>query len=138
MENYCFMFNRSIWSVFLTFTLLLSSNNILSAQEYANVWSRALKLENVEEIAKYFDNRVEVSIFDKENIFSKEQAQIVLKDFFSKCVVSGFEMIHNGTSVASTKYYIGLLQTDIGTIRTYLLVREEKGKAIIQEIHFDE
>jgi len=39
---------------------------------------------NSREVAKYFDNNVEITILDRESTYSRVQAEMVLRDFFSK------------------------------------------------------
>ena len=43
----------------------------------------ALRSGNSSELAKYFDDNVELTIPDKSDNYSKAQAQLIVKDFFS-------------------------------------------------------
>ena len=47
----------------------------------------ALKTGNANEIAKYFDNTVEITLPEKSNSYSKSQAEVVLRDFFNNSPV---------------------------------------------------
>jgi hypothetical protein len=64
----------------------------------------AMRSGNSTLIAKYFDDRVDISMPDKSNSYSKSQAELVLKDFFSNNPVknfandSGFNLIGNMTN----------------------------------------
>jgi hypothetical protein len=44
----------------------------------------ALKTGNSKELAKYFRPRVELKVGSNEDIYSKAQAEMILKDFFEK------------------------------------------------------
>ena len=43
----------------------------------------AMKAGNSVMVAKYFDNVVDISMPDKSNSYSKSQAEMVIKDFFT-------------------------------------------------------
>ena len=63
----------------LTIGTLLSSFTVLSGIDDVIA---AMKAGNAAEIAKSFDNTVEINMPDKSNSYSKSQAELVLKDFF--------------------------------------------------------
>src|ERR1051326_1612265 len=58
----------------------------------------ALRSGNAVELSKYFDDNVEVTLPVKSDSYSKAQAQVILKDFFSNNDVKGFELKHKGDS----------------------------------------
>ena len=96
----------------------------------------ALKNGNVSQIAKNFDNTVEITIPDKSNSFSKGQAEMVLKDFFGTNPVKNFEVIHKGEN-AGSQYCIGTLITKNGSFRTTIFMKLKSGKQYLQEIRFE-
>ena len=114
-------------------TILLSSFTLLaSIDEVVN----AMKSGNAAQVARFFDNSVEISMPDKSNSFSKTQAEIVLKDFFNNNPVKGFEVIHKGEN-AGSQYCIGTLVTKNGSFRTTIFMKQ-KGKAqVLQELRFE-
>ncbi len=68
----------------LLLLLLLISPYIFSQNqgEIPNGISQALKTGNSKELVKYFNDNVEMVILDEEGIYSKTQAEMILKDFF--------------------------------------------------------
>ncbi len=50
----------------------------------------ALKNGNAAQLAKYFDTRVDISLPNKSDNFSKNQAEGILKDFFASNEVKKF------------------------------------------------
>src|SRR5687767_1178088 len=94
--------------------------------------SLAMQTGNSKEMAKYFDNTVEIN----EESYSKAQAEMVLKDFFTKNKPASFKMIHNGSSQGS-QYGIGMLITDKGTYRTYIYLKPKGTSLFIQSISFE-
>ncbi len=96
----------------------------------------ALKSGNASQVAKYFDNTVEISLPDKSNSYSKSQAELVLKDFFSNSGVKGFEVIHKGEN-AGSQYCIGTLQTKNGSYRTTVFMKQKGDTQVLQELRFE-
>ena len=96
----------------------------------------AMKAGNASEIARFFDNTVEINMPDKSNSYSKSQAQLVLKDFFSTSAVKSFEMIHKGEN-AGSQFCIGTLVTKTGTYRTTIFMKQKGDKQLLQGITFE-
>jgi len=97
----------------------------------------ALKTGNSEEIAKYFDTSIDLSIPKNEGAFSKVQAQLILKTFFSKHQPSNFTVVHKGDSKNNSHYSIGNLTTSDGVFRTYILYKEINKKITIIELRIE-
>jgi hypothetical protein len=74
------------------------------------------KTGNVPVISAYFSQNVDISLLDKENLYSKSQAEQVLKTFFSEHKPSNFVINHEGQS-SNAKYFIGTLSTSKGSYR---------------------
>ena len=96
----------------------------------------ALKAGNSTEIAKYFDNTVEITLPDKSNSYSKSQAEVVLRDFFSNNPVKGFEILHKGENGGS-QYCIGKLVTKNASYRTTVFMKQKGSGQTLQEIRFE-
>jgi hypothetical protein len=119
-----------ILGIFLTFAVSLS------AQDFAGIGS-ALKTGNSSALSKYFDGNVEVTIVNTGAVYSKSQAEMVIKSFFSKNSPSGYKVVHNGDSGSGAKFQIGELQTAGGTYRTYVYAKDKNGTYLIQEIRIE-
>jgi len=95
----------------------------------------ALRTGNATELAKYFDNRVDISLPNKSDNFSKNQAAMILKDFFASNGVKNFIVKHKGDNNGS-QFCIGLLQTKNGNFRTKLYMKQKGSQQVVQEIAF--
>jgi hypothetical protein len=95
----------------------------------------ALKGGNATEIAKYIDDNVTISLPDKSDNYSKSQAVMVLKDFFTNNSVTGFEVQFKGEN-GGGQYCIGDLKTKSGIYRTTVFMKVKDGKQVIKEIRF--
>ena len=96
----------------------------------------AMKTGNSAQIAKFFDNSVEISMPDKSNSYSKSQAELILKDFFGNNPIKGFEIIHKGEN-AGSQYCIGTLQTKTGSYRTTIFMKQKANAQVLQELRFE-
>lgn len=120
------------------FTLALFATAICSFTFFSGIDEvvNAIKSGNASQVAKFFDNTVEIGMPDKSNSYSKSQAEMVLKDFFSNNVVKGFEVIHKGEN-AGSQYCIGNLITKAATYRTTIYMKQKSEKQVLQEIRFE-
>ena len=125
---------KKILSIFLT---LLLAASVGVAQNADETISSAIKLGNYKELSKHFDTKVELTIASKEDSYSKAQAELIIKDFFSKGKVNSYQVIHRGKSPDGAKYAIGTLTTSTGAFRTYLLTKEVSGSTRIQQLRFE-
>ena len=87
----------------------------------------ALKSGNAPELAKYFDDNVELTLPVKSDSYSKAQAQVILKDFFANNGVKTFVLKHKGDSPGGN-YCIGTLQTKSGNFRAHVFMKIKGSK----------
>ena len=97
---------------------------------------KAIRSGNSAEVSKYFDNTVEISLPEKSNSYSKSQAELVLHDFFATNGVKDFEVLHKSDTPGS-QYCIGNLQTNNGTFRTTIFMKQKGDRALVQELRFE-
>lgn len=99
--------------------------------------SSAITAGNSRELSRHFANRVELTISNNENIYSRAQAEVILKEFFNNNPPSSFRIIHQGASSKGSHYAIGNLTTVNGTFRTYLFIKSVGNGYQIHEIRFE-
>ncbi len=98
----------------------------------------AMKVGNAIELSKHFNSSVELVILDKEDVYSKQQAEQILKSFFDKNKSKSFTLLHQGGKEGA-QYAIGNLETVSGKIyRVYFLVKESGGKPLIHQMRIEE
>jgi len=96
----------------------------------------ALKEGNSKDLCSYMNSNVEMVIIDKEGIYNKVQAEMILKDFFSKNPPRKFSLLHQGGK-AESKYGIGNLITSDNTYRVYFLLKTANGKSLIHQFRIE-
>ena len=117
--------------VFFTFTQVNAQNNIIDdiSLGFAN--------SDQQTIAKYIGNKVEINLFDLSSVYSKAQAEMVLKDFFDKYEVQSFQLFNkNNANGGPSKFAIGNLNTRNGNFRIFFILKEQEGAYFIQEMRF--
>lgn len=99
----------------------------------------ALSNGDVEVLSSYFDESVEISVEDEEDVYDQAAAKTILANFFTAHKPSKFDQVHTGTSKGQDSVYcIGNLKTATKSYRVYVFLRVDGGKQFIQELRFDE
>lgn len=96
----------------------------------------AFKVGSAEELARYFNNTIELIILDTEDVYSKIQAQQIMDNFFAEHYPKSFEFIHQGGK-GESKFAIGKLVTFNGTFRVTLLIKEKNEKPLIHQLRIE-
>ena len=96
----------------------------------------AFKAGDASSLAKYFNSTIELTINNKEEIYSKTQAEIILKDFFAKNHPVSFSILHQGGK-ESSKYAIGSLKTNNQEYRITFLLKSVNSKVFIHQLRIE-
>lgn len=118
----------------LLITVVFSLSSFTTQNTIDNVIG-ALRSGNASELAKYFDDNVELTLPDKSDSYSKAQAQQIVRDFFSNNNVKGFDLKHKGDSPGG-HFCIGTLQTAAGNFRTNVFLKTRNSREVVKEIRF--
>lgn len=120
--------------------VLIAGFCLVSLAVWADVFdniAQAFRSGDAKGIARYFDNNIELRIADKGSVYSHNQAELVLKEFFSNNTPRSFNLVHRGSSAKGALYAIGTMETSKGNYRTYILVKEVRGNQYIEELQFE-
>lgn len=124
----------------LYLSILLGISNTLEAIEPPGIVDNiasAIKAGNSAELSKYFGSTVEIIIPGSEGAFSKAQAEIVMKDFFSKSNPLSFTINQKGNSAGGAQFIIGTYKNKSETLNVYILLKPVNGQLLIQQLHFE-
>jgi hypothetical protein len=119
--------------------LLFATLNLSANTEVPEGIVTAFKSGNAKELAKYFNTTIELVIADKEGIYSKPQAEQILKDFFVKNPLTkdSFRLLHE-VGKESSRYAIGNLYTTKGIYRISFLIKSENNVPLIDQLRIEE
>ncbi|MBI5218452.1 MAG: DUF4783 domain-containing protein [Bacteroidia bacterium] len=96
----------------------------------------AIKTGNAKELAKFFNQNIELVIQNQEDVYSKAQAELIIKDFFSKNTPSDFTILHQGGKEGA-RYAIGSVKTANGNFRIYFLLKMKNYQPLIHQLKIE-
>jgi hypothetical protein len=93
----------------------------------------AIRSGNAKTLASYFTNTVDLTVGKNEEVYSKEQAEVIMARFFSEHPPTEFAIKHEGHSKSDDQFFIGDLGTKDKAFRvSYFLKKESTGFRIRQ------
>jgi hypothetical protein len=119
--------------------LLTLSSLVTSAQDQAKIpggITVAIKAGNAAELAKYMNTTIELLLLDKEDLYKKNVAETILKDFFAEYQTKDFTIRHQGAK-NDAQYAIGNLKTEKGDFRVYFLLKKVGEELLIHVIRIE-
>jgi hypothetical protein len=139
MINTTLKINRFIITLTFLFSLasLQAEPGCLRAGDIPQAVIDAIRSGNTTALSGYFNTSIELAILDQEDIYSKQQAELIIKEFFTKHVPSSFVILHKGGKEGS-QYAIGNLTTSSGNYRVTLLIKQKDNKPYIHQLRFEE
>ncbi len=127
---------NTLLSIFMLFTLSQPPTEPLL--DISDDVASAVKTGNASNVSKFFSANIDLKILNKEDVYSKAQAELILKDFFAKNPVKSFAVIHKGTSKNGDQFAIGTYETTAGKkFRSYFLFKKEGAGLTIQQLRFE-
>jgi Domain of unknown function (DUF4783) len=141
---------RPIYGIILDYPLTVMSMRKLYLAGVLSVWSiagwaqqdvftpmkDALKAGSAKELVKYFNQSIDIDLDGDERTYSKVQAELVLREFFKKHVVTDFNIIHNGSSKGGLQYIIGSYISGADRYNVLIRVKDVENEHLIHEIKF--
>ena len=97
-----------------------------------------IKNGNSGRLAAFFSSTIDLLLPGNEGTYSKTQAELIVKDFFSKYPPSNFTIKQRGSSSEGSKFAIGNYTSAQGKIfRTYFLLKKTNNNFLITLLEFD-
>jgi hypothetical protein len=96
----------------------------------------AIRLGNAGELSRYLDSRVDISLPEKSDTYSKIQAEMIIRDFFATNGVQNFLIKHRASNGGGSEFCVGVLQTRNGDYRTTLFIKQKGDRQLLQELRF--
>jgi len=95
----------TITMCFLVIATLAHSNDVID--DIAS----CIRSANTKELSKYFSSTVSMTLMNDEGIYSRVQAEIILRDFFSKNTPTNVKVAHRLDSNPNFRYVVLNLET---------------------------
>lgn len=97
----------------------------------------AIKSANSKEVARYFNSSVELTVLNSEGVYSKQQAEIILKNFLAANPPKNVTVQHKGSSAQGSKYAIAVYECQQGKYRAYIFMKDSGAGMLIHELRFE-
>jgi len=121
----------------LLIILLFSFQTSYSLDIYED-FANAIRSGDAKQVASYFSNSIDLTLLNQEDMYSKAQAELILRDFFSKNNPKAFTIVHKGSSQEGTMYGIGTLNTsNAKTYRVSFYMKSVNGKNSLLELRIE-
>lgn len=114
---------------FLTFMLLLLLHST-NGQVVPDGIVSSFEKGDAKELARYFNNNLELKLPEKTHVTSKNQATRIMQNFFKEHQPLSFKLEYEGTKQDSM-YGLGILVTRNGTFRVNLYFMDGREEKII-------
>jgi len=110
-----------------------------NAQEIPDQIMSALAKGDAKEISKHFHSSVQLILLDSEGMYNREQAEQILRIFFSQHQPTDFTVRHEGGSLTKdSRFIIGILRTGKGIYRVSLFLKIIDGNLSIHQLRIEE
>jgi hypothetical protein len=96
----------------------------------------SLKSGSVSKLISHIDQSLQITMIDNADVYSQNQAEAVLRDFFKLHPVKDFQLLHQGNN-AGSNFCIGILKTEKGNYRTTIFMRLRENRELLEEIKFE-
>jgi hypothetical protein len=120
-----------LYSLVLCFTVICAF-----ADTFDDV-AGAIRSSNAKEVAKYFNSSVELTVLNNEGVYSKPQAEIILKNFLAANPPKNVTIQHKGSSAQGSKYAIAVYECQQGKYRAYIFMKDSGAGMLIHELRFE-
>lgn len=97
----------------------------------------AFRSGDAKKLAKYMGEQVDIVILEKEEVYSRSQAELILKDFFTKHPPKSFNVVHNGVSKNGSKFAIGKLVSGKGSFKVTWFIKKENNVFYIHQLRIE-
>ncbi|MEE1883838.1 DUF4783 domain-containing protein [Pedobacter flavus] len=123
--------------IYLIFTLSLA-NTALAQSDPMDALYGHFKNANSKEIAKSFSSSLEIILLDQEDVYSKAQAEQILRDFFIKNPPLSYVKVHSvGNTNVKYRYGVIILTTKNGKFRVSILMDKVSNGYLISELKIE-
>ena len=99
---------------------------------------KAFASGNAKEVSAYFDASLKLAIKEKEGVYSKNQAEQIIKIFMDQNPPVKFEVKHCRDSAKGATFIIGTLSTQKGPYRISILLQKRGDTYLIHNLKIEE
>lgn len=123
---------------FLTLLLVLPLHLSAAPRDISADIAASIRIGSARELARYFGNSVDLTVTGKQEMYSRAQAEQVIRGFFAKHPPVSFVLRHRSPPTATNPYGIGTyMSTHKQKFRIYFLIRKIGNQQFIQQLSIE-
>lgn len=96
----------------------------------------AISTNSSGELAKYFESSISLNVNGQQGSYSRNQAEIVIRDFFKKNPSKGFTIVYSSETNPSLSSFIGDYLSGEGTFKVFIKVSQQDSNLKIYSLEF--
>lgn len=97
-----------------------------------------IRTGNAKELAKHFGTNIDLTLAGKEDMYSKAQAEQIMRGFFQKNPPLQFRLTHQPAGSGASQYGIGTYQsTQHKQFRIYFVIRRIGNQEFLQQLSIE-
>lgn len=127
------LFLQFVVSIFLSFALPDLGRSIPDSIDPV---ISAIDNGSSSDLARYFETSISLNVNGQQGEYSKNQAEIVLRDFFKKNPPIGFSLVFRSEKPASLSTYIGEYASGQGNFKVFIKVSQNDNAFRIYSLDF--
>ncbi|MBK9149138.1 MAG: DUF4783 domain-containing protein [Flavobacteriales bacterium] len=97
----------------------------------------AMKMGDAKELAALFINSIDLTVKETNDVYSKVQAEQILRKFFNENPPVDVVIEHSGVSKSGDKYFIGILRTRTGYFRTTFFLKKGESGFLVKQLRIE-
>ena len=97
----------------------------------------AMKTGNAKELAEQFIPNIDLTIKETSEVYSKAQAEQIIRKFFNDHAPVDMVIEHSGVSKFGDKYYIGILRTRNGYFRVTFFLKKNGDLMQVKQLRIE-
>ncbi len=122
-------------STFLFFCFL--SLGLFAQSSEKEAISAAIRNGNAKALSTHLISSVDLTVENVEDVYSRDQAEVILSRFFAQHSPTGFDIKHEGKSKLEDYYYIGDLKTADTTYRLTFFLKKDGQSFRIKQLRIE-
>ena len=117
---------------------LLLSIPTLAQESVKDEVVAALRAGNSKELARHFIPNIDLTVAGTGDVYSKAQAEQILRRFFDENPPVDMVIEHKGSSKFGDEYYIGILRTRAGYFRVTFFLKKVTEVLQVKQLRIEE
>jgi hypothetical protein len=131
------MIYKKIGSLLFLGFLLAILSPVVAQQDINQRITNAITNANAKDLASVFASSISLSLPGIDGIYSKSQAEMILKDFFVNNKPVSFKIKHSGQSREGARYSIGKMLTANKVFNIYYLMKDSGTQTLVIQFQIE-